>query len=269
MKRSVTALAALALVVSLGGCGLFGIGEKADAKKEWTAAEYYQAAKTEFDNHNWDSCIKLYEALEAKFPFGRFAQQAQLEVAYAYYKQGETASAITALEKFIKLHPNHQNIDYALYLKALVNFREDLGPMSRVVPQDLADRDPKSARESFEAFKELVTRFPESRYVDDSRKRMAYLAEALSRHEINVARYYLARGAYLAAANRAQDAITKFPNSSEHRVALDIMVDAYDRMGLTELRDDTRKVIARNYPTDPNAHKPSGRTASGSWWKFW
>jgi outer membrane protein assembly factor BamD len=270
MKRSVTALASLALAFALGGCGLFS--DKGDPKKDWTAAEYYNAAKTEFDNKNWDSAIKLYEALEAKYPFGRFAQQSQIEVAYAYYKQGETASAITALEKFIKLHPNHANLDYALYLKALVNFREDLGPLTRVpgMNQDLADRDPKAARESFEAFKELVTRFPESRYADDSRRRMVYLVEALARHEINVARYYLARGAYLAAVNRAQDALVKFPNSSfQHREALDILVEGYDRMGLAELRDDTRKVIARNYPSDPKAHNTSPRTPSGSWWKFW
>jgi outer membrane protein assembly factor BamD len=270
MKRSVTALAALALAIALGGCGLFS--DKGDPKKDWQAAEYYNAAKQEFDAHNWDASIKLYEALEAKYPFGRFAQQAQIEVAYAYYKQGETASAITALEKFIKLHPNHQNLDYALYLKALVNFREDLGPLTKLpgMQQDLADRDPKAARESFEAFKELVSRYPESRYVDDARQRMGYLVEALARHEINVARYYMARGAYLAAVNRAQDALTKFPNSpAQHREALDIMVESYNRMGLTELSEDTRKVIARNFPADPNAHKPSGRTASGSWWKFW
>ena len=110
-------------------------------------ADYYKAAKEEFDNHNWDSSIKLYEALESKFPFGRFAQQAQLEVAYAYYKQGDSAQAISALDKFIKLHPNHPNLDYALYLKALVNFKEDLGPLARVISQDLADRDPKAARD--------------------------------------------------------------------------------------------------------------------------
>ena len=269
MKRSVTALASIALALALSGCGLFS--DKGDPKKDWTAQEYYNAAKQEFDNHNWDAAIKLYEALEAKYPFGRFAQQAQIEVAYSYYKQGETASAITALEKFIKLHPNHQNLDYALYLKALVNFREDLGPLTRVpgLAQDLADRDPKSARESFEAFKELVTRFPESRYSDDARKRMAYLVNALARHEINVARYYLARGAYLAAANRAQDAITKFPTAPNKREALDIMVEAYDRMGLVDLRDDARKVIARNYPSDPKSHGPNPQTPSGSWWKFW
>src|SRR5689334_24435095 len=124
MTRSVATLAAGLLLTALGGCGLFG--DKSDPKKDWTAAEYYKAAKEEFDNHNWDAAIKLYEQLESKFPFGRFAQQAQLEVAYAYYKQGESAQAGSALDKFVKLHPNHPNLDYALYLKALVTFKEDL-----------------------------------------------------------------------------------------------------------------------------------------------
>ena len=265
MIRSVTALAAFALALTLAGCGLFG--EKKDARKDWTAAEYYKAAKEEFDNHNWDSSIKLYEALESKFPFGRFAQQAQLEVAYAYYKQGDSAQAISALDKFIKLHPNHPNLDYALYLKALVNFKEDLGPMARVISQDLADRDPKAARESFEGFKELVTRYPESRYTPDSRERMVYLVEALARQEIHVARYYLSRGAYLAAVNRAQDAIVKFPNSPIHRDALEVMIEGYDRMGMAALRDDARKVLQKNYPADRMAGEGENRTKP--WWKFW
>src|ERR1700682_4924294 len=249
MTRSVTALAALLLSTALAGCAWFG--HKIDPKKDWTAAEFYQAAKEEFDNHNWEPAIKLYEQLEAKFPFRRFAQQAQIEVAYAYYKQGETAQAITALDKFVKLHPNHPNVDYALYLKALVNFKEDLGPLARLVSQDLADRDPKAARESFEGFKELVTRFPESHYAPDSRERMAYLVEALARHEVRVARYYLSRGAYLAAAHRAQDAIVRFPTSPTHRESLDIMVEAYDRMGMKELRDDSKRVLVKNFPADP------------------
>ncbi len=265
MKRSVTALAALLLAAALAGCGLFG--DKADPKKDWQAAEFYAAAKEQFDNQSWEAAIKLYEQLEAKFPFGRFAQQAQIEIAYAYYKQGETAQAVSALEKFVKLHPNHPNVDYALYLKALANFKEDLGPFSRLVKQDLADRDPKAARESFEGFKDLVTRFPESRYASDSRERMAYLVEALARHEVNVARYYLNRGAYLAAANRAQDAITRFPQSPAHRESLDIMIEAYDRMGMTELRDDAKRVLNKNFPADPMGQ--SGKNRSGSWWKFW
>ena len=267
MTRSVTALASVLLALAVAGCGMLGKTE--DAKKEWTAAEYYNAAKESFDNQSWEPAIKLYEQLEAKYPFGRFAQQAQIEVAYAYYKLGETAQAIAALEKFVKLHPNHQNVDYALYLKALANFKEDLGPLQRLVKQDLADRDPKAARESFEGFKDLVTRFPESRYAADSRERMAYLIEALARHELNVARYYLARGAYLAATNRAQDAITRFPNSPAHREALAVMIESYDRMGMTELRDDAKKVLAKNFPNDPMARGASNRTPAGSWWKFW
>ena len=172
MNRSVTALACLLLALGLAGCGLFA--DKVDPKKDWTAAEYYKAAKDEFDNRNWDAAIRIYEALESKFPFGRFAQQAQLEVAYAYYKQSETAQALTAVDKFLKLHPNHANLDYALYLKALINFKEDLGPFARIVSQDLADRDPKAARESFEGFKELVTRFPESRAKDQAKLTAAF-----------------------------------------------------------------------------------------------
>jgi len=266
MIRSVTALAGLLLALALGGCSF---GDKLDEKKDWSAADYYRAAKEEFDQHSWDAAIKLYEQLESKFPFGRFAQQAQLEVAYCYYKQGETASAVTALEKFVKLHPNHQNVDYALYLKALVNFREEIGPLAKLVDQDLADRDPKAARESFEVFKELVNRFPESRYAADSRERMIYLIEALARHEVHVAQYYLKRGVHLAAANRAQDVLTRFPqaNPEDRRMALGIMVEAYDRMGMPDLRDDAKKVLARNFPNDPLVAEGKNRT--GSWWKFW
>jgi outer membrane protein assembly factor BamD len=266
MKRSVTAIAALFLAISLGGCGWFG--EKKEDKKDWGAAQFYAAAKEEFDAGNWDNSIKLYEQLEAKFPFGRFAQQAQLEVAYAYYKQGETAQAISAIDKFAKLHPNHENLDYALYLRALVNFKEDLGPFTRIARQDLADRDPKAARESFEGFKEVASRFPNSRYAEDARERMAYLIEALARHELKVARYYLNRGAWLAAVNRAQGAIVRFPNSPIHREALEIMVEGYDRLGIGELRDDARKVLAKNFPADRMALEGQNRTKA-AWWQFW
>ena len=265
MKRSVTALAALVLTVLLAGCGLFA--DKQDERKNWTAAEYYKAAKEQFDNKNWDASIKLYEALESKFPYGRFAQQAQIEVAYAYYKQGETAQALSAIDKFVKLHPNHPNLDYALYLRGLTNFKEDLGILARLIKQDLADRDPKAARESFEAFKDLVTRFPNSQYAPDSRERMAYLIEALARHEINVAKYYLSRGAYLAAANRAQDALKRYANSQIQRDGLEVMIESYDRMGLTELRDDTRRVLAKNFPQDPMS--AAGKNRTQAWWKFW
>ena len=259
-------MAALLLALALASCGW--LGDKTDERKNWTAAEYYKAAKEQFDAGNWEAAAKLYEQLEGKFPYGRFAQQAQIEIAYAYYKQGETAQSIAAADKFIKLHPNHPHVDYALYIKGLANFHEDLGLLGRVVKQDLADRDPKSARESFETFKELVTRFPASRYADDSRQRMAYLIEALARHEVKVARYYMSRGAWLAAANRAQDCILHFPHSPSRRDALQIMIESYDRMGLKELRDDTKKVLAKNYPHDKLTQQGANRTNS-SWWKFW
>jgi outer membrane protein assembly factor BamD len=258
-------LAGLLFALALHGCGWFE--KKVDPSKDWGAAEFYRAAKDEFDSGNWAAAIKLYEQLEAKYPYGRYAQQAQLETAYSYYRQGETAQAISAIDKFTKTHPNHENIDYALYLRALVNFREDLGPLQRFAAQDLADRDPKSMRESFEGFKEVATRFPESRYAEDARSRMAYLVEALARHEVKVARYYLNRGAHLAAANRAQGAITRFPNSPMQREALDIMIEAYDRMGMTELRDDARKVLAKNFPADRMAKE--GQNREKSWWRFW
>jgi len=259
------ALAALAAALTLGGCGLWT--KAIDPKKDWGAAEFYKAAKDELDSNNFGAAIKLYEALESKYPFGRFAQQAQIEIAYAYYKDNETAQAVTAVDRFMKLHPNHPNVDYALYLKGLANFKEDLGLLGRIVSQDLADRDPKAAKESFEVFKELVTRFPESKYVADARDRMIYLVEALSRHELHVAQYYLGRGAYLAAANRAQDVLTRFQNAPTRREALDVMVEAYDRMGLTDLRDDAKKVLAKNYPAAPLGE--AGRNRVRPWWKLW
>ncbi|QJR15490.1 Outer membrane protein assembly factor BamD [Usitatibacter palustris] len=261
------ALAVFAIAVALGGCttiqGWFG--KTPEAKKEWTPADYYKAAKEELDSGNNKAAIQIFEQLESKFPFGRYAQQAQIEIAYAYYRENETAQCISAADRFIKQHPNHVNVDYALYLKGLANFKEDLGLLARWVSQDLADRDPKAARESFEVFKELVTRFPDSRYAPDSRARMIYLVDAVARHELHVAEYYIKRGAYLAAVNRAQDILIRYPNAPLRRQALDVMVQGYDRMGMTDLRDDTKKVIAKNFPGEPVDARPIG----GSWWKIW
>ena len=264
MKRSVTAVLLLALALGLAGCGW--LDAKKDQQKEWQAADWYKVAKEELDAGNWLAAVKLYGELESRFPFGRYAQQAQLDTAYAYYKEGDAAQSIAAIDRFMKAYPNHQNLDYALYLKALANFKEDLGPVhSYLGRQDLADRDPKAARESFEMFKELITRFPDSRYTRDSRARMEFLVDALARHEIHVASYYLRRGAWLAAVNRAQDVLSRFPNSPERRQALEIMVEGYDRMGLADLRDDAKKVLAHNYPEAKLAQE--GRNTS-SWFRW-
>ena len=265
MKRSVTAVLACALVIALSGCGW--LDRKTDQKRDWQAADYYRAAKEELDSGNWQAAVKVYGELESKFPYGRFAQQAQLDSAYAYYKEGETAQAVSALDRFMKSYPNHRNLDYALYLKALANFKEDLGPLASAFGgQDLADRDPKAARESFEMFKELVTRYPDSRYAEDSRARMDHLVDALARHELNVARYYVRRGAWLSAANRAQAILVRFPDTPARREALEIMVESYDRMGMADLRDDAKRVLAKNYPADPLAQAGRHRQP---WWKLW
>lgn len=265
MKRSVTAVILLALALALGGCGW--LDKKLDERRDWQAQDWYRAAKEELDSGSWLAAVKIYGELESRFPFGRYAQQAQLDTAYAYYKEGDTAQSIAAIDRFVKAYPNHQNLDYALYLKALANFREDLGMLPTLLGrQDLADRDPKAARESFEMFKELVARFPDSRYADDSLARMNHLVDVLARHELHVARYYLRRGAWLSAVNRAQDIVVRFPDSPERREALEILVEGYDRMGMPDLRDDARKVLAANYPQDAMA--ADGRNRK-SWWRFW
>lgn len=265
MKRSVTAALLCALGIALAGCAW--LNPDVDARRDWQAADWYKAAKEELDNGNWLAAVKLYGELEAKYPFGRYAQQAQLDTAYAYYKEGDAAQAIAALDRFAKAYPNHQNLDYALYLKALANFKEDLGPIaSGLGRQDLADRDPKAARESFEMFKELVNRYPDSRYAEDSLARMDLLVDALARHQLHVARYYLKRRAWLSAANRAQDIVVRFPTSPLRREALEIMIESYDRMELPDLRDDAKRVLAKNYPAAPMVQE--GRNTT-SWWKFW
>jgi outer membrane protein assembly factor BamD len=239
MKRSVALFALL-----LAACSFT---EKHDPST-WSAAKLYRDAKEALDSGSYEQAIKLYETLEARFPYGRYSQQAQLEVAYTYYKQNETVPAVAAAERFIKLHPNHPNVDYAYYLKGLVYYNDDMGLMGRLSRQDRTERDPKTLREAFDAFKDLVQRFPESKYAPDARARMRYLVNALAFHEVHVARYYMKRGAYLAAANRAQYALKNYPEAPAQEDALRIMVQAYDALRMTELRDDAERILRRNFP---------------------
>ena len=264
MKRSLAAIAVLILGWSLGACALFR-GET-DETKGWSAAKLYAEAKSALSERAFDNAIKYYQKLEARYPYGRFAQQAQIEVAYAHYKDGEPALALAAADRFIKLHPNHPNVDYVYYLKGLTNFNEDLGIMGFISGQDLSERDPKAAVESFEAFKELVNRFPDSKYTPDAIARMKYLVNALAAHEVHVARYYYKRGAHVAAVNRAQYALKTYPQAPATEEGLVIMVKAYDALGLKDLRDDAERVLLRNVP---NSIYLAGRSRSTSWWRIW
>ena len=215
----------------------------------------------------WDRAIKLLEKLEARYPYGRFAQQAQLDVAYAYWKSGERASAIAAADRFIKLYPNHANVDYAYYLKGLVNFNENTGILSILDNPDMTERDSKGSRESFEAFKELVNRFPDSKYTEDARGRMRYLVNSLAQYEVHVARYYMKRGAYVAAANRAQFAVQSYPQAPALEEAVFIMVKAYDALDMADLRDAADRVMRKNFPE--SRYLTGKVTRDAPWWKLW
>jgi len=264
LKRMVGA-ALVAATLALGGCGL--LPEVADETAGWSAQRLYAEAKDNLNSGNYERAVKLYETLEARYPFGRYAQQAQLEIAYAYYKDNEPISAIAAADRFIKLHPNHPAVDYAYYLKGLVNFNDDLGYLGNLVDQDLSERDPRAARDAFLAFKELVTRFPESKYAADSTARMKYLVNALASHEVHVAKYYLKREAYVAAANRAKEVLKTYPEAPALEEALAVMVVAYDKLKLTDLRDDAQRVLTLNFP---NSKYAKGVNVEGkAWYRFW
>lgn len=261
--RSVAAILTLLFAALLSGCA--GT-ELKDETAGWSAQRLYAEARDAMSGGSYDRAIKYFEQLESRYPYGRYAQQAQLEVAYAYFKSQELASAIAACDRFIKLHPNHPNVDYAYYLKGLINFNEDLGLLGSVAMQDPTERDPKSARESFDAFKELVAKFPHSKYADDAAARMRYLLNALASHEVHVARYYLRRGAYVAAANRAQYALQTYPEAPALEEALYVMVRAYDELGMKDLRDDAERVMRKNFPG--SAYLAQGFQRD-PWWKLW
>lgn len=249
----------------LGGCGL--LPEQIDETAGWNAQRLYTEAKTFMSEGSYEQAIKLFEKLEARYPYGRYAQQAQLEVAYAHYKSNEPALAIAAADRFIKLHPNHPNVDYMYYLKGLVTFNEDLGLLAGLSNQDLSERDPKGAKESFDTFNQLVTRFPNSRYAEDSKQRMLYLVNALAAHEVHVARYYYRRGAFVAAVNRAQTAIKTYPQAPALEEALFILMKSYDALGMNELRDDADRVLRKNFPN--SVYFAGGPKDTRPWWQLW
>ena len=263
--RSLAVIAALVLTFLVSGCGL--LPEVQDETVGWSANKLYTEAKESLNEGAYESAIKYFEKLESRYPYGRFAQQAQIDIAYAYWKSGEAASATAACDRFIKLHPNHPNVDYVYYLRGLVNFNEDLGLLGHISRQDLTERDPKGARESFDAFKELITRFPESKYTPDAILRMKYLVNAMASLEVHVAHYYVRRGAYVAAVNRAQYAIQNYPDAPAIEEALFIMVKAYDLMGMNDLRDDAERVMRKNFPN--SVYYTRGLERKEPWWKLW
>ena len=254
---------ACAAMLALAGCSL--LPDVVDETTNLSAEGIYKLAHDALVEGNYTRAIKLYETLEARYPYGRYAQQAILELAYANYRAGETAASIAACDRFIRTFPNNQNVDYAYYLKGLVNFREDQGLLGYVYELDLSEREPKGMRDSFAAFKELVAKFPESRYAGDASDRMLFLTNSLAKYEVNVARYYYNRGAYVAAINRAQAAIVGYPRTMANEAALDVLAKSYDKLGLTQLRDDSLAILRRTFPESVYLAGPPAKP----WWKLW
>lgn len=248
----------------LAGCSSTPVDQTAG----WSPNKIYAEAKDELNSGGYDKAVVLFEKLEGRAAGTPLAQQAQLDKAYAHYKAGDAAQAIAALDRFMKLHPASPALDYALYLKGIINFNDDLGMFAAITRQDLAERDQKAAKESFESFKELVSRFPASRYAPDASLRMTYIVNSLAQYEVHVARYYFHRGAYVAAINRAQVAVSDYQGLPALEEALFIIVKSYDALGMAQLRDDAKRVLEKNYPQ--SEYLTHGfKASSNPWWKVW
>jgi len=230
----------------INGCSSFA--DTRERTMNWSAQRLYNAAKEALMNGEYDNAVQYYEVLEARYPFGRFAQQAQIDLVYAYYKYGEPESALVAAERFIRLYPRHPHVDYVYYMKGLVNFELDVGFLDEYLPIDRSQRDQGAAVDSFDDFYQLVTRFPDSQYSEDARQRMLYLKNNLAAYEVQVARYYIKRGAYLAAANRARYVIENYPHTPATPEALTVLAKAYKILGMQDLSNSALRVLKLNYP---------------------
>lgn len=239
-----------------------------DKTADMTPAKIYAEAKEEMAAGAYDKAISLLEKLEGRAAGTPLAQQAQLDKAYAQHKSGEGVQAIATLDRFIKQHPASAALDYALYLKGMVNFNDNLGLFGSIIKQDLSERDQKAAKDSFDAFKELVSRFPDSRYTPDARQRMVYITNSLAQYEVHVARFYFNRGAYVAAISRAQAALTDYRDVPAQEEALYILMKSHEAMGMISLRDDAKRVLQRTYPHSPYLAQDF-KPPQDPWWKPW
>ena len=249
--------------VALAGCGSTAKNESANA----TAERIYKDAKDDADSGSYERAIKQLERVEGLAAGTLLAQQAQLDLAYLQWRSAEREQAITTVDRFIKLNPSSPALDYAFYLRGVINFNDNLGLLGTLAGQDLSERDQRAARDAFQSFKRLVEQFPQSRYAADSRLRMDYIVNSLANYEVHVARYYLRRGAYVAAANRAQTAVAEFPQSPATEEALAIMVQSYEKLDMATLRDGADRVLRKNFPK--SRFIASNNTGTGAWWKFW
>ena len=257
---------ALVAAILMSGCASDG---KKDETDGWSETKLYSEATEKLKDNDFAKCGKYFEKLEARFPFGPYSQQAQINAAYCYWKASEQAQALVAVDRFIKLHQGSPNLDYAFYLKGLITFNDDLGFLGKFTGQDLAERDPKAAREAFEAFKVVVDRFPNSKYAPDALDRMRYIVNSLAEADVIVARYYFQRGAYLAAANRAQLVLKDYDRAPAVEEALYILIKSYERLGMTDLSADGIRVFKLNFPDSQMLATGQRAKKERSWWQIW
>lgn len=262
-RRLQHVLCAAICVAMLAACG--STQKNYDDK---SPRDIYADAQDYANTSEWEKAIPLFEKLEGRAAGTPLAQQAQLEKAYAYYKDGQKELAIATLERFERLHPTSPAMDYALYLKGLVNFNDNLGIFGLLSEQDLSERDQRQGKLAFAAFKELNDRYPDSRYAADARARMRYIVNSLSQGQVNIARYYYSRKAYVAAINRAQAALTSYPDTPALEEALYILVKSYDGLGMDKLSADASRVLKTSYP-ESNILEDGPRSKRSSWWKPW
>lgn len=263
-RHALHALAVCTVALTLAACST----PPRDIDPAATAERLYKEARDDMDSGAFDRAIRSLERVEGLAAGTIMAQQALLDMAYLNWRTGERAQALTSVERFIKLNPSSPALDYAMYLRGIINFNDDLGLLGRLAGQDLSERDQRASRDAWQAFKQLVDQFPASRYTPDALQRMAYIVNALASYEVHVARYYFRRGAYLAAANRAQQAVAEFQQAPALEEALFLMMQSYDKLQLSDLRDSAERVLRLNYPN--SAYLTRGLAARDKpWWRFW
>jgi outer membrane protein assembly factor BamD len=265
LSAAVRALSILLIVTTLGACA----GKGQDSETETlTLEQLYTEAKSSLDNGNYERAIRYYKRLSSRFPFGDYAEQAQLDLAYAQYKRTEYDDAISTVNRFIKTYPAHPKIDYAFYLRGLVNFDRNRSYIDRLLPQQAGNRDTESARQAFNDFGEMLRRYPQSRYAADARQRMVFLRNDLASYELNVARYYYRRAAYVGAANRAKYIIENYQQAEQIPDALALLAQSYGALGQPELAADAKRVLQENAPDHPFLTGVSGEKPS-FWSRLW
>ena len=236
--------ALLCVALLLGGCA----SKDGELEGVNNAEKAYEDAQKAMNSMNYRRAIQLFQAIQSYYPFSDTSKQVQLDLMYAFYKAGRREEAIDAADQFLRENPTHSRVDYAIYIKALANFDEESGALERLFNKPIDSRPPIQARESFSLFNRLIQQYPASAYAEDSHQRMIYLKNRLARYENFVGRFYLDNGAYIAAANRARTALEEYNGADSTQESLEILIEAYDRLGMTELATDARRVLVENFP---------------------